>query len=167
METAKLTTQLITQAACIQHLVAECARNDILWKPDADSWSILEVMLHLLYEERHDFRRLLDHMLHQPGQPWPARVPYPELDEDATLQGLREAFAEERAASVAWLNNLDKSIHWNQEICMPWDETLTPGDILASWAAHDLLHIRQLVELRYALTARASQPHSVAYAGKW
>jgi hypothetical protein len=167
MKPEEITAQLITQAACIQQLIAGCTKDEFLWKPDEESWSILEVMLHLLYEERHDFRRLLDHMLHQPDQPWPARVPYPEPDEATPLQILWEAFAEERAASVAWLEKLERGINWSREIRMPWDDFLTPGDMLTSWAAHDLLHIRQLVELRYALTARASQPHSVAYAGKW
>ena len=39
--------------------------------------------------------------------------------------------------------------------------------MLAAWVAHDLLHLRQLVELHYAWTAQQLQPYSVAYAGDW
>jgi hypothetical protein len=39
--------------------------------------------------------------------------------------------------------------------------------MLASWLAHDLLHLRQLIELRYQLTKSNSTPFNVDYAGKW
>ena len=44
---------------------------------------------------------------------------------------------------------------------------LTAGDLLVAWTAHDVLHLRQLTELRYALIARAGKPFSPAYAGDW
>ena len=49
---------------------------------------------------------------------------------------------------------------------MPWGK-LTAGDLLASWAAHDLLHLRQLNELRYAYLIQVAAPYSVRYAGDW
>ena len=42
------------------------------WKPSADDWSLLEVVIHLYDEEREDFRVRLDILLHQvthPGHP--------------------------------------------------------------------------------------------------
>ncbi len=74
-------------------------------------------------------------------------------------------FLAARQESLAWLNNLE-SPDWDAAIAMPWG-SLTAGDMLASWAAHDLLHVRQLVELRYAWTQQAAAPHSVEYAGDW
>ena len=44
---------------------------------------------------------------------------------------------------------------------------LSAGDMLTSWAAHDLLHLRQLVELRFAYLARQARPYSLDYAGEW
>jgi hypothetical protein len=44
---------------------------------------------------------------------------------------------------------------------------ISAGDMFASWVAHDLLHIRQLVELHWAYTTRQLQPYNVEYAGGW
>jgi len=41
------------------------------------------------------------------------------------------------------------------------------GDMLASWVAHDGLHIRQLVELRRARTETLANPYFIGYAGDW
>jgi hypothetical protein len=39
--------------------------------------------------------------------------------------------------------------------------------MLASWLAHDLLHLRQLIELRYQITISRCDPYRVLYAGEW
>jgi hypothetical protein len=39
--------------------------------------------------------------------------------------------------------------------------------MFAAWVAHDLLHVRQLVELHYAYTVERNQPFLVDYAGGW
>jgi hypothetical protein len=44
---------------------------------------------------------------------------------------------------------------------------LRAGDLLASWIAHDLLHLRQLAGLHFAWNARCLAPYSMAYAGNW
>ena len=44
---------------------------------------------------------------------------------------------------------------------------ITAGDLLASWAAHDVLHSRQLAELRRARLLADTQPHRTQYAGEW
>jgi hypothetical protein len=36
-----------------------------------------------------------------------------------------------------------------------------------AWLAHDLLHMRQIVELRYAYHQWQAQPYRVDYAGEW
>ncbi len=48
----------------------------------------------------------------------------------------------------------------------PWG-SIRAGDMLAAWVAHDLLHTRQLVELRWAYTTSAVLPFRVNYAGDW
>ncbi len=45
------------------------------WKPDPASWSILEVVNHLLDEEKEDFRARLNLALYQPDEPWPGIDP--------------------------------------------------------------------------------------------
>lgn len=49
---------------------------------------------------------------------------------------------------------------------MPWGR-LSAGDVMASWAADDLLHLRQLIELHYAHVLQQAKPYDVQYAGDW
>lgn len=139
------------------------------WKPDAEAWSVLEVMSHLLDEEREDFRVRLDLTLHHPGEPWPAIDPggwvtaryYNTRDLGETVAAL----AEERARSVAWLRGLEKP-DWEASYEAPWGP-MRAGDLLAAWVAHDLLHMRQLVELLWAYAQGQMAPYTSRYAGEW
>ncbi len=161
--------QLAHQAEAIRALVQGVPDDQARWKPGPDDWSILEVIHHLWDEEIEDFRRHLDHILHRADQPWPRIDPggwvtqrrYNQQEPAAVLAHFLAA----RQESLAWLATLHKA-DWNASIAMPWG-SLTAGDMLASWAAHDLLHQRQLVELRYAWTRQAIAPYSVEYAGDW
>jgi hypothetical protein len=45
--------------------------------------------------------------------------------------------------------------------------SMAAGEMLAAWLAHDLLHIRQLNEIRYAWLAAMVKPYAVDYAGDW
>jgi hypothetical protein len=47
---------LAQQAQSIMQLVSRVSDEQARWKPEADSWSILEVVNHLYDEEREDFR---------------------------------------------------------------------------------------------------------------
>jgi len=161
--------QLIHQAAAIRALVHGVPDEQARWKPSPDDWSILEVVHHLYDEEVEDFRAHLDHILYHGDQPWPRIDPggwvtqrcYNQQDPAEMLA----KFLAERETSLAWLRSL-VTPDWNASFAMPWG-ALTAGDMLASWAAHDLLHLRQLVELHYAWTKVSVAPHSVEYAGEW
>ncbi len=37
----------------------------------------------------------------------------------------------------------------------------------AAWAAYDVLHVRQLVELKWQYLVEAVEPYGVEYAGEW
>jgi hypothetical protein len=41
---------------------------------------------------------------------------------------------------------------------------LRAGDLLAAWCAHDLLHLRQLANVRLALLEQDAAPYSLRYA---
>jgi hypothetical protein len=161
--------QLTASQAALQALAAAFAPDEYDWRPSADQWSAREVAAHLLDEERLDFRRRLELTLLQPAEPLPPIDPqawlvahgYAARDFHATLAAL----AAERAASLAWLAALPPS-DWQRPLNHPVLHDLTAGDLLCSWVAHDLLHLRQLTELRYALTALRSG-FRPAYAGDW
>jgi hypothetical protein len=169
MDLDHVITQLTRQAEAIRALVQGVPDDQARWKPSPDDWSTLEVVHHLCDEEIEDFRRHLDHILFHADQPWPRIDPggwvtqrrYNQQDPAAVLA----KFLAARQESLAWLAGLDAP-DWNATVAMPWG-SLTAGDMLASWAAHDLLHLRQLVELHYAWTRQAVAPYSVEYAGDW
>ena len=169
MDVQHVTTRMAESAAAIEALVSGLGNSQTRWRPDPDSWSVLEVVNHLWDEEREDFRLRIDYTLHQPGETWPPIDPagwvtarrYNERDLAESLDGFLSA----RDDSLAWLRALH-SPDWAAIYQAPWGE-ITAGDLLASWVAHDLLHLRQLVELRWSITTRELEPHGVIYAGEW
>jgi hypothetical protein len=169
MDPDHLTSQMTHNARRIRTLVEGVSDHQARWKPDPASWSILEVVNHLLDEEREDFRAHLDLALHRPDEPWPRFDPegwvtqrgYNERDPRESL----ESFLAARQESLAWLREL-ASPNWDATYQAPFGR-ITAGDLFASWVAHDLLHMRQLVELHWAYTMLLVAPHKVDYAGSW
>jgi hypothetical protein len=122
-----------------------------------------------LDEEREDFRTRLNITIRGDGERWPGIDPagwvvergYNERDFAQSVRG----FLAEREVSIKWLDSLQDAdparIHTQR------DRSMSAGDLMASWAAHDWLHLRQLVELRYAWLRAKAAPYSPAYAGDW
>jgi hypothetical protein len=161
--------QLEDQVGIIKTLTDNISPEQACWKPNAESWSILEVINHLLDEEREDFRAHLDTALHHPDgdwslinpQGWVTQRGYNQRDLGTSMN----AFIEERRKSIEWLRGLDQPV-WNIARPASFGE-LKAGDLLAAWVAHDLLHLRQLVELHWTYTLQEAQPYNVRYAGEW
>jgi hypothetical protein len=153
----------------VRALVQGVSDEQARWKSAPDTWSILEVVNHLLDEERHDFRVRLDYTLHRPGEPWPPIDPqgwvvehrYNEQDLGDSL----DAYLAERGASLAWLRGLEEP-DWQATYQAPWGP-ISAGDLFASWVAHDLLHTRQTVELLWAYGVAELRPYQTRYAGEW
>jgi len=162
-------TRMASNAQTIRSLVQGIAEEQARWRPDPDSWSILEVINHLVDEEKEDFRVRLDCILHRPDQDWPSIDPggwvtsrhYNQRNLSTSLDNFLTA----RQDSFAWLEGLPP-INWQTAGKAPWG-TITAGDMFASWVSHDLLHIRQLVELHWLFTVRGLEPYSHQYAGSW
>ncbi len=162
--------QMAQQAETIHSLTAGVDVTQARWRPDAESWSILEVINHLYDEERADFRVRLDILLHRPHADWPPIRPGAWVTErryqDRDLQASLQNFLAEREKSLEWLRSLTAP-NWQAMGPAPWGGTIRARDMFAAWLAHDLLHCRQLVELHYAYTVFRNQPFSVQYAGDW
>lgn len=169
MELPFILRQLTEGPPRIRSLVKGATDLEARWRPDPDSWSMLEVVCHLRDEEREDFRVRLDIILHHPDKPWPPIDPQGwVVDRDYNSQDLEEAltaFIEERERSLAWLEGLEDP-DWNLIYEAPFG-SMSAGNMLASWMAHDQLHMRQLVELHRFLSAERANPYSMAYAGEW
>lgn len=169
MDMDRLLLQMVEDAARISALLQGVSDEQARWVPAPDSWSMLEVINHLLDEERSDFRVRLDYTLHRPGEPWPPIDPggwvtersYNQQDPELSLA----RFLAEREASVTWLRGLSAP-DWEATHETPWGP-ITAGNLFASWVAHDLLHMRQLVELHWAYTKAKMVPYQPDYAGDW
>jgi hypothetical protein len=169
MDVFFLTRQLTDNAARIEALVRGVSPEEASWKPDQDVWSTLELVNHLIDEEREDFRIRLDIILNHPRKPWPGIDPegwvterkYNQRDLEDSLRN----FLSERDASLEWLSTLENP-NWDA----PYQAHFGPiraGDVFASWVTHDHLHMRQLVELHRAHTAHKAEPYRLDYAGSW
>ena len=169
MEAENLHDELTINLEIFPSLLSGVAPSEAQYKPDAKSWSILEVICHLLDEEREDFRLRLDITLHRPGLKWPPIDPqgwvisrnYNMKDFDRVL----EEFLEERRKSILWLESLS-SPDWECDYDAPFG-SIKAGDLLASWVMHDTLHIRQIIDLKHHQILRLASPYDVSYAGDW
>ena len=169
MDLYLFTSQMANHAGTIHSLTLGISNSQARWKPAPESWSILEVINHMYDEEREDFRVRVDYILHHPDRSWPPINPtgwvtertYNQRDLPQSVQ----SFLEERRKSLAWLKGLG-SPDWQASVTVPFGR-FSAGDIFAAWVAHDLLHMRQLVELHWAYLLQNAQPFQVNYAGEW
>jgi DinB superfamily len=161
--------RLSNNAGVFENLARGVSDEQSRWKPMPEKWSILEVVNHLYDEERDDFRFRLDSLLHHPEKPWPPIDPpgwaverkYNEREFNESLQ----RFLEERRKSIAWLKDL-KDPHLENKYEHP-QGVISAGDLLASWLAHDFLHIRQMARLHWEYLNSICPPFKTAYAGEW
>lgn len=169
MDISPFLTQMTANAERIRLFAQGISNEQARWKPDPDSWSILEVINHLYDEEREDFRVRLDIILHKPTEPWPPIDPqgwvtarkYNERDLGESLNN----FLTERDNSLAWLRNLSAP-NFEAVYTSPFG-SMSAGDMFAAMVSHDLLHLRQLVELHWAYTGMQLVPYQGYYAGDW
>jgi hypothetical protein len=169
MEVSRAIELLKAHAEAVRSLVAGTSAEQARWKPAPESWSLLEVVNHLYDEEREDFRLRLDYCLNRPGEAWPPINPpgwvvQRQYNSRALEHSLRN-FLDERQRSLTWLETLG-SPNLEAVQTAPFGEIRT-GDMLAAWVAHDLLHLRQLVELHWAWVLKEAAPFDVRYAGEW
>lgn len=170
MNATALFQHLENNADVIGASIHGAPRDQATWRPAPESWSILEVMVHLLDEEREDFRVRLDHTLHKPDVDWPPIDPAGWVSDrayaDRDLEESLQAFLEERRKSVDWLRSLT-SPSWESKHVHPRFGSMDAGTLLASWVAHDYLHLRQLARLSFEHVKHLAGSHSVEYAGDW
>ena len=169
MDLELLIRQMNNHAGAIHSLTLGISDEQARWKPNPEAWSILEVINHLYDEEREDFRVRVDYILYHPDQSWPPINPQGWVLErgynQRELSQSVDDFLKERQKSLAWLKGLETP-NWKTSVKVPFGQ-FSAGDIFAAWAAHDLLHLRQLVELHWAYTLQAAEPFKVDYAGEW
>ncbi|MEZ6093660.1 MAG: DinB family protein [Pirellulaceae bacterium] len=154
----------------LSSLVANLDEGSWRRKPASGNWSILEIVCHLRDEEREDFGARLRSVLDDPAKPWPkidpvAVVTERKYNEQSPEIALKE-FLSERKATIVWLDSLT-DVNWDQAYQHPTVGPVPAGLLLASWAAHDLLHLRQITKRLFESIESVSLPYPIDYAGSW
>ena len=169
MNHSEIIKELDKNKAVFLHLLKETGRQEYLWRPETGKWCLLEIVCHLYDEECEDFRARLKHTLQTPDRAlspidpvgWVSSRKYMEQDYEKMLS----SFLGERQKSVEWLHSLDDP-QWNNTHHHPKLGLLSASLFLANWLAHDLLHIRQIIKLKYAHLKHHSGI-DLSYAGNW
>lgn len=154
----------------VRAIASVVSEADSRWRPPSGNWSVLEVVCHLADEEVEDFRPRLESTLRDPAEAWPPL----DLDDvsgkrgylSRSLHGELERFAAERERSVRWLRSLGEA-SWENTYHHPKGWKVRAGDLLASWAAHDALHLRQIAKRIHEMGERDAAGYSSSYAGEW
>jgi hypothetical protein len=169
MDEAYLKRQLAINRDRVAALARGIPEQQARWKPMETSWSILEVICHLADEEEFDFPVRLKLIMEGSERPWPTIDPQGWVEEHEYLKSdlyeVLNRYVKLRNQSLEWLDSLETP-DWAEVVQSPSGD-MVAGDMLASWAAHDLLHLRQLVELNYAYLIKRASPFKVDYAGEW
>lgn len=169
MDPGRLIDSLERFGAALPAVVAGVGPDDARWRPPEGAWSILEIVCHLADEEAEDFGARLRMTLEDPEKPWPAIDPpgwaARRRYNDGDLGVAVARFASLRRSSVRWLRGLDEP-DFDRAYNHPRG-IIRAGDLLASWAAHDALHLRQIAKRLYQLARRDAGGFSVGYAGEW
>lgn len=118
-------------------------------RPDPNEWSPLEIVIHLRDSERTVQRHRLQTIAYEanPFLTPPPSPPDPGTQHLAGLDGMVVAleFAEERAATIAWLRDLSEQ-DWMRPARHSIFGPTTLLEMAAFTARHDRLHINQLCQ---------------------
>jgi hypothetical protein len=149
-------------------LVDSTNQETLRRKPGKNKWSILEVLGHLRDEEIHDFRLRLELLMRDPQLEWPPNNPEQlVLEAGHNKRNTNELLAEfvtERSNSLVWIRGL-KEPDWGRQKTHPVFGSMRAGDLLYSWAVHDLLHVKQMSALVADGLSMFAGDFSADYAG--
>jgi len=169
MQVNEIINQLESNYKVFESLFSNNTPEQIKWKPSENKWCLLEIVNHLYDEECEDFRARLGKILNQdsewdPIDPegWVTSRKYIENDYFQTLK----KFLDERKKSIEWLRNL-KVDDWMVKAVHPKFGEFAAYPMLCNWLAHDYLHFRQIIRLKYQMLEAGLKPGEFGYAGEW
>ncbi|MBS1516452.1 MAG: DinB family protein [Bacteroidetes bacterium] len=169
MKSQDIINQLESNSDVYKDLLKGIPVEMIKWKPSENKWSMLEIVCHLYDEEREDFRARLAKILLEDHnwdpidpQGWVVSRDYMNRNYDSVLKD----FLNERNLSVEWLKSLQ--VHdWNIKAVHPSLGEFSAIHMLSEWYAHDLLHMRQIIKLKFDFLNNVLKPYSISYAGNF
>jgi DinB family protein len=169
MSPDRIIEELAKNKVIFKELLTGLGKEEYLWRQDPKKWCALEIICHLYDEEREDFRARTKHVLKNPElglKPfdqlaWIEDRKYIEQNYTETLS----KFLKEREQSVVWLKSL-KTPDWNRAINHPKFGEMSAKTFLVNWLAHDYLHIKQILKLKFDYL-QIKTGKSLDYAGNW
>ena len=165
----KIINELNRNKSVFKELLTNVTEEEYLWKSSPEKWSMLEIVCHLFDEEREDFRARTKHVLETPGLPLPPIDPAGWVQQRKYIAqnyaGKLKDFLNERNDSIKWLQSL-KNPEWDNAYNHPKFGKMTAKMFLSNWLAHDYLHIRQIVRLKFNYLKHLSN-EPLNYAGDW
>lgn len=161
--------ELDSNRKVFENLLELVPEEMILWKGNSNRWSLLEIVCHLYDEEKEDFAARVKSVLKNPEKAfspinpegWVEERNYIEQDYDEMLF----TFLKQRNTSVEFLRSL-KNAPWKNTHKHPSLGDMSAELFLANWLAHDHLHIRQIIKLKYDFLKDVSG-QDLSYAGNW
>ncbi len=169
MDCNKIISELLRNKDIFRSLLIGLPIEQYKWKPSHDKWSLLEISCHLYDEEREDFRTRTKYVLELPEHPLPTFDPIKWVEERSYIQqdfnSMTAKFIMERELSVEWLQSLANP-NWENAYEHPKFGKMTAKMFLTNWLAHDYLHIRQIISVKFDYFKQISN-ESFAYAGIW
>ena len=161
--------QLEINKSLFENLFSGISDDLILFQPGDGKWCLLEIVCHLLDEEREDFRARLQHVLNSPEAPLPSIDPQTWVKSrdyiHQDFQIVLANFLEERKHSVDWLRSLENP-DWNRYYQHPKFGPMSAKLFLSNWLAHDFLHIRQILFTKHVFLGKMTG-ENLKYAGEW
>ena len=152
-----------------RELLHNLEKELIVWKSSPQKWCLLEIICHLYDEEREDFKDRLKSTLEKPGEEfrkidpagWVTSRKYMNNNFDERLN----SFLSERDHSIEYLLQL-KNPEWDNYFEHHKFGKMTAKLFFTNWLAHDYLHIRQIIKLKYDFLSITTN-EKLNYAGDW
>jgi hypothetical protein len=169
MDHRNIVGNLLKNKDVFKTLLLGKTHEEYIFTPASDKWCMLEVLCHLVDEEKEDFRTRVEYVLRDPDEAlptfdpteWPTSRNYMGQDYEEKLA----EFSAEREKSIAWLESLVDP-KWDNAYQHPKLGPMSAGLFLANWLAHDYIHIRQLNRLAFEYLQHQSGI-DLLYAGKF
>ena len=139
------------------------------WSQAKEKWDLLHIVCHLYDEERDDFRFRVKWLLDKPGETPPPFNPIDWVTEHNYKKQdyylMLSKFVEEREKSITWLQSL-KNPNCNNSFEHSKLGHLTAKYFFDNWLAHDYLHIKQIIKLKFNYLEYKSGSN-LNYSGTW
>ena len=169
MNYSRIIQKLSNNQEVYKALLLDLNEEEYLWKQKPSKWCLLEIVCHLYDEEREDFRARVGYILNDPSQELPPIDPTGWVHDrkyiQQDFQTMLNKFLLERRDSIKWLESL-KAPQWHNSFEHDFFGEMSAKMFLANWLAHDQLHIKQILKLKFDYL-KVYTHETLIYAGKW